>query len=112
MKNELETMEQMEAAVNNEAVLILYFYNDHCAPCISLRPKVIQMVEEGFPKMKLVFVNSEKFPALPAKYNVFANPTIILFFDGREFRRESKYISIPQLAEEIERPYSLIFEEK
>ena len=110
MKNELETMEQMNAAVDNETALVLYFYNDHCAPCISLRPKVIQMVDEDFPEMKLAFINSEKFPELPAKYNVFSNPTIILFFEGREFRRESKYISIPQLAEEIARPYSMIFE--
>lgn len=110
MKNELETIAQMDAAVSKETALILYFYNDHCAPCISLRPKVIQMVEEDFPEMKLVFVNSEKFPELPAKYNVFSNPTIILFFEGKEFRRESKYISIPQLAEEIARPYNLIFE--
>jgi len=110
MKNELETMEQMDEIIHNETALILYFYNDHCAPCISLRPKVIQMVEEDFPEMRLAFVNSEKYPALPAKFNVFSNPTIILFFEGKEFRRESKYISIPQLTEEIARPYSLIFE--
>ena len=110
MKNELETMEQMDEIIHNETALILYFYNDHCAPCISLRPKVIQMVDEDFPEMKLAFINSENHPALPAKFNVFSNPTIILFFEGKEFRRESKYISIPQLTEEIARPYSLIFE--
>lgn len=110
MKNELESMEQMDAIIQNETALILYFYNDHCAPCISLRPKVIQMVEEDFPEMKLAFINSEKHPELPAKFNVFSNPTILLFFEGREYRRESKYISIPQLTEEIARPYGMIFE--
>jgi len=68
------------------------------------------MVEEDFPEMRLAFINSENHPALPAKVNVFSNPTIILFFEGREFRRESKYISISQLTEEITRPYHLIFE--
>ncbi len=101
----------MEGIIRNETALILYFYNDHCAPCISLRPKVIAMVEEDFPEMKLAFINSEKHPELPAKFNIFANPTLVLFFEGREYRRESKYISIPQLMEEIARPYNLIFED-
>lgn len=110
MKDELETPEQIEAHVKKEIASILYFYSDHCPPCLSLRPKVIKMVEEEFPNIKLAFVNSEKHPELPAQCNVFSNPTLILFFDGKEYRRESKYISIPQLAAEIERPYQMIFE--
>jgi thioredoxin 1 len=110
MKNELQTAEQLEKHVKSGMASMVYFYNDHCAPCLSLRPKVIQLVEDVFPQIKLAFVNSEKYPELPASYQVFANPTLILFFDGREYRRESKYISIPQLAAEIERPYRMIFE--
>jgi len=110
MENEFTTISQLEDHIGNEMASIIYFYNDHCAPCISLRPKVIKLVEEEFPEIKLAFVNSEKFPELPARFNVFSNPTIILFFDGKEYRRESKYISIPQLSAEIERPYQLIFD--
>ncbi len=110
MKNELETPEQIEAHIKEEMAGILYFYNDHCLSCLSLRPKVIKMVKDNFPNIKLAFVNSEKYPELPAQFNVFSNPTLILFFDGKEYRRESKYISISQLAAEIERPYRMIFE--
>ena len=110
MKNELQTPEQVESHVKEGMAAMLYFYNDHCAPCLSLRPKVMQLVEEKFPEIKLAFVNAEKYPELPARYQVFSNPTLIVFFDGREYRRESKYISIPQLAAEIERPYRMIFE--
>ena len=110
MINELETQAQIEVHVKEEMAGILYFYNDHCPPCLSLRPKVIKMVKDNFPNIKLAFVNSEKYPELPAQFNVFSNPTLILFFDGKEYRRESKYISISQLAAEIERPYRMIFE--
>ncbi len=110
MENELVTSEQLKGHIKKEIASMLYFYSDHCAPCLSLRPKVIKMVEEEFPNIKLAFVNSEKHPDLPAQYNVFSNPTLILFFDGREYRRESKYISIAQLASEIARPYRMIFE--
>jgi len=110
MTNETTTIEEINEIVAKEAAVIIYFYSDNCAPCISLRPKVQQLVVDDFPKVKLLLVNSEKYPALPASYGVFANPTIIIFFDGREYRRESKYISIPQLSQDIERPYNMIFE--
>ncbi len=110
MENELVTTEQLKAHVKDKMASMLYFYSDHCAPCLSLRPKVIKMVKDEFPEIELAFVNSEKYPDLPAQYNVFSNPTLILFFDGREYRRESKYISISQLTAEIERPYQMIFE--
>ena len=110
LENELMSLEEIEKHVANETAAMVYFYNDNCAPCHSLRPKVIEMVKNDFPNMKLAFVNTLKYPELPARYSVFANPTLITFFDGCEYKRESKYISIPQLTESISRPYSMIFE--
>ena len=110
MKNDFSTVEEIRGLIENETAVIIYFYSDNCAPCVSLRPKVQQLVNESFPNIKLVLINAETHPALPAAFSVFANPTLILFFDGREYRRESKYISIPQLSESIERPYNMIFE--
>ena len=110
LDNELVTLDEIENYINSEAAAMVYFYNDNCAPCHSLRPKVIEMVKNEFPKMKLAFVNTLKYPLLPAQYSVFANPTLITFFEGREYKRESKYISIPQLTEAILRPYNMIFE--
>jgi len=110
MTNEFTTELEISSLIAKEAAVIIYFYSDNCAPCLSLRPKVKQLVADNFPEIKLALVNSEKYPALPAVYSVFANPTIILFFEGREYRRESKYISIPQFSEAIARPYNMIFE--
>jgi len=109
MYNEITSNDQIINEIANNEAVIIYFYNDHCAPCISLRPKVAELVAKQFPKLKLFFVNSEKYPEIPAGYQVFSNPTLLLFFGGREYRRESKYISIPQLADEIDRSYQMIF---
>lgn len=110
MYNELNTSEELDKVIAENTAVIVYFYSDKCAPCVSLRPKVLDLVEKKFPKMKLVFVNSEKTPIMPAKYNAFSSPTLIVFFEGKEHRRESKYISISQLSDVIERPYNMIFE--
>jgi len=103
-------IDSLQQQIKGEKGLIAYFYSDKCAPCISLRPKVSQMVDEHFPEMKLVFINSEKQPEITGYFGVFANPAIIVFFEGKEFRRYSKYISINELGGDIERVYKMVFE--
>ncbi|MCC7317106.1 MAG: thioredoxin family protein [Bacteroidales bacterium] len=109
-------MQPLELKTLNEEVdqnpgLLLYFFSNHCAPCISLRPKVQEMVASDFSKLKMILIDSEVHPDITAHYGVFANPTLMVFFEGREFQRWSKFVSVSQIAEAIERPYSLLFEE-
>jgi len=99
----------LQQVLESELGVIAYFYNDDCPPCISLRPKVDKLVNENFPNMKVVWINSKNTPQIPAAYQIFANPTILLFFDGKETRRFSKYVSIIELEESIERYYKLAF---
>ncbi len=110
MENEINNLAELLELVKNEKGLLSYFYSNSCAPCISLRPKVQQMVSGNFDGMKLVFINSEQIPDVPAHYGVFANPCIIVFFEGKEFRRYSKYISINELGGDIDRIYKMVFE--
>lgn len=110
MHQELKSQTELKELIENQPAVLAYFYSDKCAPCISLRPKVEDMVDKSFDKMELVFINSEKHPDITGSYGIFANPTLIIFLEGREYRRESKYISIPQLEETISRPYELMFD--
>jgi len=89
--------------------LLLYFFNNNCAPCLSLRPKVEQLIGEEFPLMKLIMVDSAVSPDANAHFGVFANPTLLVFFEGNEFYRLSKYMSVQQIEENISRPYQLLF---
>ncbi len=107
---ELNDLKNVTAIVKDEKALLLYFYNDDCPPCISLRPKIEQLVNSEFQHMKLVWVNAKKNPEIPASFGVFANPTILIFFEGKEFKRYSKYISMEELRNSVKRIYDLLFE--
>lgn len=109
MNNEISTLEELQGIITNKPAVLAYFYNDNCAPCLSLRPKVIEMIDEHFPKMELRFVNSDK-GEIPAHYGVYDNPTLLIFFDRKEYIRVSKYVSTHQLAEQIQRYYDMVFE--
>lgn len=104
----IEDKASLDEALLNPAVL-LYFFHDHCPPCKSLRPKVQTLLEHTFPDMLLVMVDGIQHPAISAKFNVFGFPTLIGLFEGKEFFRKSKYVSVPELSEAIERPYRLLF---
>jgi thioredoxin-like negative regulator of GroEL len=106
----ISNLEDLIQVVQQETAVVVYYYNDDCPPCISLRPKVEELIANTFKKMQLVWVNSKNHPEIPAHYGVFANPTILIFFEGKEFKRFSKYVSINELEQAIERYYKLIFE--
>jgi len=75
-----------------------------------LKPKVSEMVAKSFPKLKMVFVESDKLPELAAQNRIFTAPTVVVFFDGRETIRKSRAFGVDELRSEIQRPYSLIFD--
>lgn len=109
MENSIHSQSDITNYLKENQAVILYFYNDDCAPCISLRPKVEKLIAESFPLMKVIWVNSKVQPEIPAQFGVFSNPTLLLFFDGKETRRFSKFVSVDELQQSIERYYNLIF---
>lgn len=108
----METIQSIQGFTNvlaeNDAVLA-YFSTEICSVCKVLKPKVAEMIAESFPKMKMVFIDSDKLPELAAQNRVFTAPTVIVFFAGRETIRKSRAFGVDELKSEIERPYSLLF---
>lgn len=100
---------ELQNSIQNSEAIAVYFYNDACAPCVTLRPKIEELITENFQKMNLVFVNSAQFLELSSEYSVFSSPTIIVFFEGKENFRVSKYVSVGELRDKIERYYNLLF---
>lgn len=110
-KKEILDAATLQGQLDALPAVLVYFYNDDCAPCISLRPKVESLVKTEFPKMDLFWVNSKATPDIPAAHGIFANPSILVFFEGKEFRRFSKYVSTDELRQAIARYYTLLFDE-
>jgi len=101
---------EIENLIRDKKAVLLYFYNDNCAPCKILRPKVQELVESDFQNIEFRLINAEQYPAITAQYGVFASPTLLVFFEGKEYIRESKNISISDLHNKIERIYNMVFE--
>jgi thioredoxin-like negative regulator of GroEL len=104
------TLIEIQNIISSTEAAIVYFYTNQCAPCAELRLKVQSLLKEKFPLMKSVYIAADQSTELTSHYNVFASPIIILFFDGKETRRFSKFVSIGEVEQSIQRYYSLIFD--
>ena len=49
----------------------------------------------------------EQHPEIAANYMVFTNPTVLVFFDGKEAIREGKNMSVPEFKKAVDRIYQL-----
>jgi len=96
------------ALLENEAMLV-YFNSNSCNVGEAIAPKVMRLIEEKFPKIQFYFVDREMSPEIAAQHSVFVEPTILVFFAGKETIRKSRHFSIDELEMLIERPYSIIF---
>ncbi len=108
---EIIEFKSLQDKIQTIPALLIYFYNDACAPCLALRPKVLSMVTKEFPMMELDFINAAANPEIAGHFGVFSAPTLLVFFEGKESIRESKYISLPELENKIERYYNMLMDE-
>ncbi len=105
-----QSIKEFEALVQKEAATLAYFSHDQCNVCKVLKPKVEELLAEKFPKIKAIYCNTQSSPEIAATQSVFAVPTIIVWFEGKETYRFSRNVGLQQLEEALKRPYSLFFD--
>ncbi len=108
-KDEYEQVNLEKEIADNDALLV-YFSHDDCNVCKVLKPKVKELLEDEFPGMKFVYLNTMKQPDDAAYKQVFAVPTLLVFFEGKEYFRFSRNFSMRELENAIQRPYNFLFE--
>ncbi len=101
----------IEQLIANNRGIILYFATNSCSVGEALEPKVRALLLDKFPKLIFNFVDMNMAPKFSAKHQVFVEPTILLFIDGKEFLRKSRHFGLKDLELSIERLYPLAFED-
>ena len=102
-------IEEMKKIVLANFGVLVYFSILKCSVGVALEPKVLEMIKNDFPKITTYFVDMNAAPRLAAEYGVFVEPTILIFFDGKETLRKSRNISVHELSNSIGRIYRIAF---
>lgn len=98
----------LKELIESEPAVAVYFSAPNCGVCHALRPKVEDLFSEKFPSIKFVHIEIDKSPDISGVYSVFSAPTLLVFFEGKEFLRKVRLMGIQELYEKIERPYTMM----
>ena len=90
--------------------VLAYFSHERCNVCKTLKPKLSEVFDKSFPKIKQVYIDVEKYPEIAAQLSIFTVPVIILYFEGKETYRKARNVGIEELVELVSRPYNLLFD--
>lgn len=104
----INSNEAIEALINNNEMVLVYFGGNNCGICTALKPKVQEILKK-YPRIKSAQVDVEQSIKISAYYNIFTIPAILVFIEGKEIIREARHISIQEVDAKIERYYNMIF---
>ena len=114
LKVELVNMEktiiEFEELTRRETGVLCYFATQSCAVGEALEPKVKKLLEEKYPKLVYAFIDMNGSPELCAALQVFVEPTILLYMEGKEYLRKSRHVGISDLDASLDRLYGMAFQ--
>lgn len=94
MVKHLEKEEEFNKLI--EGRVLVDFYADWCGPCQRLAPLL-----DSIDAIDVLKVNVDAFPNLASRYGVMSIPTLILFNEGKEVRKEIGFRTIDEIEELI-----------
>ncbi len=86
--------------VISKGKVIVDFFATWCGPCKMLGP-VFEKVSEEVNDVKFVKLDVDKFNDIARQYGVMSVPTLILFENGKEIRKEIGFMSEDKLKDFI-----------
>jgi thioredoxin-like negative regulator of GroEL len=104
----MQTIENINQAINENLAVMLYFSAPTCNVCHALKPKLLEAIDANFEKFEIVSIDTSVDQETAAHFSVFAIPTVLVFLDGKEFLRKSRHMSIDEVVREIKRPYEIM----
>ncbi len=83
--------------------VLVDFYAAWCGPCQMMVPILEQVNVQLQGKMKIVKIDTDKYPQLASQYQIEALPTLVLFKKGEAVERIEGLLQAPQLIQHLER---------
>ena len=106
---EINKKEEILEILKTSKAVMLYFASTNCSVCQVLKPKIEDEISKKFSQIKQYYINSNQNLDIASFFNIFSSPTILVFFEGKEFKRYGRNISLDIFNSEIKRLYEMVF---
>ncbi len=90
-----------ELLAGSDLPVLVDFYATWCGPCKMMTPILEQVNQQMKDKMRIVKIDTDKYPNLASRYQIQALPTLVLFKNGQPADKIEGVIEVPQLLERL-----------
>jgi thioredoxin 1 len=73
--------------IESSTLVFVDFYADWCGPCKIIAPSIEKLADEYNGTVKFVKLNIDENPGIAREYDVKSIPTLMIFRNGKPFRR-------------------------
>ncbi|MEQ8972435.1 MAG: thioredoxin [Coleofasciculus sp. C1-SOL-03] len=88
---------------NSPTPVLVSFYATWCGYCKMMSPILEQVKTSMGDRIKVVKINTEKYPKLASQYEIQSLPTSILFIEGEQASRIKGVMQTPKLIEYLKK---------
>ena len=106
---DIRTNQEFKEAVEEYSAALFYFSTLSCSVGEALEPKVRELVATQFPRIEFIWIDMNAAPEILGSQNVFVEPTLLLFVEGKEYLRRSRNVHLSEFKEAVQRIYDLAF---
>jgi thiol-disulfide isomerase/thioredoxin len=101
-------LEALRQVISEKPMVVALVSDMDCNVCLAITPELMAM-EEHFPEVTFVSLDTKEVPAVAGEHLVFVYPTLILFAEGKETVRYERVFSMLDVEAHIERLADLLF---
>ncbi|NEQ81277.1 MAG: thioredoxin [Moorea sp. SIO2I5] len=85
VKKQFKTFQELLSG--SDVPVLVDFYAIWCGPCQMMTPILEQVNAELKDRLKVVKIDTDKYPQLASQYGIEALPTLVLFKNGQPQQR-------------------------
>ncbi len=93
----------MEKVIKGTDVpVVVDFYADWCQPCKMMEPLLSQLASDMAGELVVAKLDTDSNPTMAVHYGIRGIPTMIIFREGREWKRHTGVVGPDKLAAMLE----------
>lgn len=97
---ELKNFEEFKQLIEEKETFILYSYLSECGVCDVFVP-VVQELSEKY-ELLLYGASIDNLPELRGQLGVFTIPVLSVYFEGREYHKQARFINLDDVERRIQ----------
>ncbi len=99
-KKQFNSFEDMLSS--SDVPVLVDFYADWCGPCQIMARELEMVNAELQGQLKIIKIDTEKYPQLASQYQVYALPTLMLFKQGQAVEKIEGALKAKEVVQRVQ----------